>query len=130
MGTVTFVDETSYGVRGDAWMLHVAEERLTLRELVRRRVFQEVAEYNARRGGTFQGLVQPTDAEVTLNGHAQGAPRRIDPERQFELTVEAIGRNGFLIFVDDCQIEELDEEIDLALDTGVVFLRLLALAGG
>jgi len=128
--TVAIVDETSSGARADAWMLHVAEERLTLRELIRRRVFQEVAEYNARQGGTFQGLVRPTDTEAMLNGYARKAPRRIDPERQSELAVEAFGRNGFLIFVGDRQIEELEEEIDLALGTEVVFLRLVALVGG
>jgi hypothetical protein len=66
MREVTLVDETTIGSRADAWLLQVAEERLTLRELIRRRVFQEVAEYHARPGGAFQCLVRPTDAEATL----------------------------------------------------------------
>jgi hypothetical protein len=41
---VTFVDETTSGDRRDALGLPVAEERLALRELIRRRVFQETAE--------------------------------------------------------------------------------------
>lgn len=41
MGTVTFVDETTSGSRGDGWGLEIVEERLTVRELIRRRVFQE-----------------------------------------------------------------------------------------
>ncbi|MFD5230806.1 hypothetical protein ACFWJ5_20175 [Streptomyces qaidamensis] len=49
MGIVTFVDETTAGERRTAWGPETAEERLTVRELIRRRVFQEVAEYNARR---------------------------------------------------------------------------------
>jgi hypothetical protein len=58
---VTFVDETTAGERRTAWGLEIAEERLTVRELIRRRVFQEVAEDNAR------------------------TPRRIEPETQTAL---------------------------------------------
>lgn len=41
MGIVKFVDETASGSRSDGWALEAAEERLTVRELIRRRVFQE-----------------------------------------------------------------------------------------
>ncbi|MFJ3101296.1 hypothetical protein [Streptomyces sp. NPDC086835] len=44
MAMVTFVDETTSGDRRDALGLPVAEERLALRELIRRRVFQETPE--------------------------------------------------------------------------------------
>ncbi|MEU0402573.1 hypothetical protein ABZ318_20505 [Streptomyces sp. NPDC006197] len=43
MGTVTFVDETTTGGRTAGPRLPVAEERLTLRELIRRRVEHEEA---------------------------------------------------------------------------------------
>ncbi|MQY16388.1 hypothetical protein SRB5_65870 [Streptomyces sp. RB5] len=128
MTTVTFVDETTTGERRGAWALDIAEERLTLRELVRRRVFQEVAEYNARSAGAFRGLVQPTDTERTLNGERER--RRIDPGRQFELAVQAFGRNGFLVLVGERQVEELDEELELPLGTEVTFLKLVPLVGG
>lgn len=127
---VTFVDETTSGERRDAWALEIAEERLTLREVIRRRVFQEVTEYNARTTGEFRGLVQPTEAERTLNGYALRTPRRIDPERQFELAVKAFGRNGFLVLIGDRQVEELDAELDLRLGTEVTFLKLVPLVGG
>ncbi|MEU1572893.1 hypothetical protein ABZ519_17320 [Streptomyces collinus] len=54
---MTFVDETTAGERRTAWGLEIAEERLTVRELIRRRVFQEVAEYNART--VFRGSCSP-----------------------------------------------------------------------
>lgn len=44
MGMVTFVDETTSGERRDALGLEVAEERLALRELIRRRVLEEVVD--------------------------------------------------------------------------------------
>ncbi|MEV5978163.1 hypothetical protein [Streptomyces sp. NPDC052114] len=130
MGMVTFVDETTSGERGTAWRLEVAEERLALRELVRRRVFQEVAEYNARTPGVFRGLVRPTDAEQTLNGYALRTPRRMDPERQFERAVDAFGRNGFLVLVGERQVEDLDAQVELSPGTEVTFLKLVPLVGG
>ena len=96
---VTFVDETTSGSRGDGWGLEIAEERLTVAELIRRRVFQEVAEYNARTPEVFQGLVQPEDTERVLNGYALRTPRRIDPETQSELALKAFAGNGFLVLV-------------------------------
>ncbi|MEU4122934.1 hypothetical protein [Streptomyces virginiae] len=130
MGMVTFVDETTAGGRGDGWGLEIAEERLALRELIRRRVFQEVAEYHARRPEVFQGLVQPEGAERTLNGYALRTPRRIDPQQQTELALRAFERNGFLVLVGDRQITGLDEEVALPLGVEVTFLKLVALVGG
>lgn len=130
MGTVTFVDETTSGERRDSGGLEIAEERLTLREVIRRRIFQEVAEFHASERGVFRGLVQPTRTELMLNGDRSPAPRRIDPERQCELALTAFGRNGFLVLVGDRQIVELEEEVDLPMGTEVVFLKLVPLVGG
>lgn len=130
MGMVTFVDETTSGDRGAGWGPEIAEERLALRELIRRRVFQEVAEFNARTPEVFQGLVQPKDTERVLNGYALRTPRRIDPEVQTELALKAFAGNGFLVLVGDRQFTDLDEEIELKLGTEVTFLKLVALVGG
>ncbi|GHB17892.1 hypothetical protein GCM10010306_007600 [Streptomyces umbrinus] len=127
---MTFVDETTSGDRGAGWGLEIAEERLALRELIRRRVFQEVAEFNARTPEVFQGLVQPKDTERVLNGYALRTPRRIDPEVQTELALKAFAGNGFLVLVGDRQFTDLDEEIELTLGTEVTFLKLVALVGG
>ncbi|WP_037901220.1 MULTISPECIES: hypothetical protein [Streptomyces] len=130
MGIVMVVDETTSGSRSDGWGLEIAEERLAVREVIRRRVFQEVAEYNARTPAVFQGLVQPADTERVLNGYALRTPRRIDPETQTELALKAFMGNGFLVLVGDRQVTELDEEIDLVLGTEVTFLKLVPLVGG
>ncbi|WP_369273004.1 hypothetical protein AB5J55_26340 [Streptomyces sp. R11] len=130
MGIVTFVDETTSGGRSDGWGLEIAEERLTVRELIRRRVFQEVAEYNARTPEVFQGLVQPTDAERALNGRAVRTRRRTDPEAQTEQALKAFAGNGFLVLVGDRQVTDLDDEIELGRDTEITFLKLVPLVGG
>ncbi|MFF5487189.1 hypothetical protein ACFY7Y_34090 [Streptomyces virginiae] len=130
MGMVTFVDETTAGGRSEGWGLDMAEERLTLRELIRRRIFQEVAEYHAKRPEVFHGLVRPEGAEHALNGYALRTPRRIDPRKQTELALKAFERNGFLVLVGDRQILDLDEEMDLPFGVEVTFLKLVALVGG
>ncbi len=130
MATITFVDETTAGQRGDAWHLEIFEERLPLREVIRRRVFQEVAEHNARGAEVFRGLVQPTGTEQVLNGYRLREPRRVDPEQQFARAVEAFSRNGFVVLVDDRQVEELDTMLDLRMGTEITFLKLVPLVGG
>lgn len=49
MAVVTFVDETTSGARTGAGGLSVAEERLALRELIRRRVERETTPETAER---------------------------------------------------------------------------------
>jgi hypothetical protein len=130
MATVSFVDETTAGERGAAWHLEILEESLPLREVIRRRVFQEVAEHNAKGGEIFRGLVQPTGAERVLNGFKMLKPRRADAEEQAEKALEAFSRNGFVVLVDDRQVEDLDAVVDLRMDTQITFLKLVPLVGG
>jgi hypothetical protein len=130
MTAVRFVDETTAGERSAGWIMEIFEERLTLRELIRRRIYQEVAEHNAAPRKVFRGLVQPTAVEAALNGQRSDEPRRIDPERQVELATAAFARNGFVVLVGDRQVEELDDLVELRRDTEVTFLKLVALVGG
>lgn len=124
------VDETTSGREQDSWHLEIFEERLSLREVIRRRVFQEVAEHNARRSGPFQGLVQPSETERALNGPDRYAHRPVDPQGQYERAVEAFRRNGFVVLVDDRQVDDLDAQVDLRAGTEITFLRLVPLVGG
>jgi hypothetical protein len=105
-------------------------ERITVRELIRSRVYQEVKDYNTRRPEYFRSLVQPTDAEQTLNGYKLRQPRQIDWEKQFEQAITAFERNGFIILVDDKQVSDLEQEIEIKPDTTVTFLKLVPLVGG
>jgi hypothetical protein len=130
MATVSFIDETTAGERGTAWHLEIFEESLPLREVIRRRVFQEVAEHNAKGGEVFRGLVQPTGAERTLNGFKLRTPRRVDAEEQAEKALEAFSRNGFVVLVDDRQVEDLEAVVDLRMGTQITFLKLVPLVGG
>ena len=131
--TLTIRDETTFDVGNDndeGFALDVSAERITVRGLIRARVYREVRDHNLRQPELFRGLVQPTGAERTLNGFKVRRGRRIDPERQFEGAIESFYRNGFIVLVNDRQVGGLDEEIEVRPDTTVVFLKLVPLVGG
>ena len=129
---LTIRDETTFAFGGEegGFTLDVPTERITVRELIRTRVHHEVRDYNLRQPEYFRGLVQPTDAERTLNGFKVREGRRIDPEQQFERAIESFYRNGFLVLVNDRQVDELEEEIEIRPETTVTFLKLVPLVGG
>lgn len=128
--TVRVYDETTSGGCTGEFALEFLTEVVTVRELIRVRVYQEVTEYNAKQPARFFGLVQPGVTEDRLNGKRDHQPRRIDWEAQYQKAIEAFGRNGFLLLVDDQQLTDLDDEVVLRHDTRVTFLRLVPLVGG
>jgi hypothetical protein len=75
-------------------------------------------------------LVQPNDTERTLNGFKFHKPRLVNPETQYEKALEAFVGNGFIVLVDNRQVENLDDEIALHPETSVTFLKLVPLVGG
>ena len=137
--TVTVRDEENFGEWGErgerrpAVTLHLPEPTITARELIRARVFEEVRSYNEGLNEPFQGLVQPTSEERALNAPVVGMlrqRRRVDWHQQAQAALAAFERNGFLLLVDDRQVESLAEEIRLREETRVVFLKLMPLVGG
>jgi hypothetical protein len=130
MAEVTFRDETATGRVMEEFTLPDLPERITARELVRLRVREEVARYNAAPSTRFNGLVRPNDAEVELNGYRLHAPRRIDWERQADIAESAFRHNGFILLAGDHQIDDLDEQVDLTAAPVISFVRLVPLVGG
>jgi len=129
--TLTVRDETTSGDFSDAITLEFLTEHITVRELIRERVYQEVKDHNAQKNHTtFRGLVKPTDAEETPNGYRLKKPRMIDWQPQFENACKAFEANQVLVMVDDKQAESLDEPITITPQTGVTFLKLVPLVGG
>jgi len=131
MTTLVVRDETSSGERTHSIALEFLTERITVRELIRSRVFQEVKDYNTRLPEVFQGLVQPEAFERTLNGFRKMRDRKaIDWEKQFARAIEGFETNQIIILVDDRQAEGLEEEIVITPETTVSFVRLVPLVGG
>ena len=129
MITLTVRDETTSGDQLAALELQLSSETVSVRELIRARVHQEVREHNAKAGGgRFFGLVQPSDTERELNGYR--TMRRVDADKQTEVALRAFGRGQVLLLVDDRQVEELDSEVTLNPGSVVTFLKLVPLVGG
>jgi hypothetical protein len=75
-------------------------------------------------------LIQPKDTQRTLNGYKFHKPRLVDADTQYEKAIEAFKGNGFIVLVDDHQLQNLDDEITLHPETPVTFLKLIPLVGG
>jgi hypothetical protein len=127
---MTITDATPRGERLHSFTLDHLAERLTLREIIRARIWQEVNDYNQREPGVFHGLVQPTIIERVFNGPRRHTPRQIDWEAQFRRACEAFETNGFFVLINDRQAENLDEEFDTNVETEVQFVKLMPLVGG
>ena len=132
MALLTFQDETATGSILSRLELEISQEMLTVRELISRRVQQEVAAHNSGQAAVFQGLVQPTDSERLLNGSGYRLrhTKQIDAEQQVYQALHAFENNGFFLLVNDQQVESLDEEIWLGEGDTASFLKLTPLVGG
>jgi hypothetical protein len=133
---LTIRDESTDGKTTGETVVEFLTERVTVEELIRSRVYQEVQDYNREQPAKFHGLVRPVDAEAAPDGFQMKTRRPIDWKVQFEAAKEAFQRNQVLILVDDRQLDRLDETIDLRPSssgheaTRVTFLKLTPLVGG
>lgn len=128
--TITIFDESAPGKTQATFILELDVRKLTLRELIRQRVREEVARFNAARGEVFQGLIEPTESERVLNGYKLKKFRTLDWQRQFQTALDSFTANGFFVLVDGEQIEELDEPLELGKTAEVRFIKLMPLVGG
>ncbi len=102
MPMITIADEVTGAPSGPVWTMKVFEDEVRLDELIRRRVFLEIAESGV-------------DA---------------DPEERTRTTLDAFGRNAFVVLIDDRQVTALDEKVRLHAGSRVTFLKLVPLVGG
>jgi len=128
--TLTVRDETSSGQRTNSMTLDCLTERMSIRELIRARIYQEVQDFNTKQPEYFRGLVQPTEAERVANGYKLKGRKTINWEEQFAKALAAFERNRFFVLVGDRQAETLDEEFEVKVDTEVSFVKLVPLVGG
>ena len=120
MGTVTICDVTSTGDPTGTITLPDLPDGITLRQLIRTRVREEVARYNLHPYGIFQGLVP--DIEL---------PERqpIDWETRADAAIDLFLANGYIVLVNGSQVVGLETTIDLKRDPDVQFIRRMLLAG-
>ncbi len=128
--SITVVDETLNGERVHSFTLDSLTESMTVRELIRARIYQEVDDYNKTQPEDFRGLVDPRGAEKVLSGMRLKKRRKIDWEDQYEKACKAFETNGFFILIGDRQAETLEESFEVKVDTEVSFVKLVPLVGG
>jgi len=128
--TITIIDETISGERVNSFTLDSLTETVSVREIIRARIYQEVQDYHRDRPSLFRGLVQPSGTEKMMNGFKPKRFATISWEAQFEKACEAFQTNGFFILVGERQAESLDEEFEIKVDTEVSFVKLVPLVGG
>ena len=128
--TLTIHDENTSGQKTNTFTIDCLTERLTVRDLIKARIYQEVQDYNLKEPEYFRGLVEPTQAERVLNGYKLKARRKIDWEEQYQKALEAFDRNGFFVLVGNKQAENLDQEFEVKIQTSISFVKLVPLVGG
>ncbi|MEL7268393.1 MAG: hypothetical protein AAGL34_02320 [Bacteroidota bacterium] len=127
---LTLKDATFTGDILNKIQISVENERTTVKDLISARVEAEVKNYNEKLPEYFKGLVQPTEAEKTLNGFRLKKRKSIDVEKQILIVLDAFLKNGFFILIDDQQAESLEQEVLVGPDTEVHFVKLTQLVGG
>lgn len=121
-------------------LVELSHERITLRELIRLAVIEQVAELRADASRRRQLLDRQymTDADVAaaaiqgtvkMSSQAQAAGEP-DIQTEVDRALQAFGRRTFVVFNGGRQVEHLDDEVTVRLGEPVVFLRLTALVGG
>lgn len=128
--TLTIKDETAGGQTINELKVSFASELITVKEIIKARVTAEVDTYNNRMPEYFKGLVQPGDAERTLNGYKLKEKRKVDAEKQCLVAWDAFQKNGFFMLIDNIQSESLEQMIVINADTNISFIKLTPLVGG
>lgn len=128
--TITIKDETFSGKLLQEIQLHFKSATVSVSELIASRVRKEVENYNNKLPEYFNGLVEPTDAEKTLNGYKLKNRKHIDAEKQVYVALDAFQKNGFFVLIDNQQSESLEQQVTLSNNTAISFIKLTPLVGG
>jgi hypothetical protein len=123
-------DTTASGQVIDEATLSMRSNRVTIKDIIEARVLAEVERYNNTLPEYFKGLVQPTQAERTLNGYRMKNRTKVDAEKQVYIALDAFQKNGYFILVDQFQADSLDQEVEVTAHTQISFLKLTPLVGG
>lgn len=128
---ITIKDETFAGDILDTIELMVSSEILTVKEIITARVAAEIDAYNKKLPEYFKGLVQPTEAEKTLNGFKlKDKKKTIDVEKQVFVALDAFQKNGYFVLIDNNQAESLQQQVLVRENTSISFIKLTPLVGG
>jgi hypothetical protein len=133
--TIQCREETITGESLGGWAMELLTETVTVREVIRSRVYQEVQDHNLSLGGC-KPLVTLTPEEVELNHQATSRiahpprGRNVDWNQSLEVALRAFEMGRFLLLINDVQAENLDDQVTLFADSTITFIKLTPLVGG
>lgn len=130
MAFVLTISEKSPGQAGTReFPIEVKEERLTVRELIRNVVFQQVYEQN-NASREWNRVIDAAEQEKILNKKSDKNGPTVDWAPKYEQALSAFENNQVLLLIDEKQVENLDDFINLKPSTKVTFLKMVPLVGG
>jgi hypothetical protein len=128
---ITIQDQQIGGPITHEMVIDFLTEEITLRDLIKSRVYQEVKDANTTRNELPMPILKLTEIEQTLNPFKKNKnPKIIDFQEQYKKAIDAFEKSRYFVLVDDFQPTKLDDKIILKPDTKVNFIRLVYLAGG
>ena len=119
MPSVTIHDRTSTGDPTGTITLPDLPDGITLRQLIRTRVREEVARANLGPWRVLMGLVRPADPARTP----------IEWQVQADAAIDLFLAKGYIVLINGVQVTDLETRIDIKRDPDVWFIRLTPLAG-
>jgi hypothetical protein len=128
--TLSVRDENFSGKILQEVLIGFDSETVTVKEIIEARVRQEVASYNNKLPAYFNGLIEPGDAEKTINGFKLRTRKPIDAEKQVYVALDAFQKNGFFVLADSQQCTSLEQQVQLSSNTTISFVKLTPLVGG
>ena len=129
---ITIKDGEVTGSTIQEFVIQLPLEEITVRELIRSRIYQNVKDFNQCRSVVAENP-QPferSEKERTLNGKKSGERHTVEWQQNFDLACKAFERNQFLLFVDGKQLDSLEQTISVTTKSEIKFLSLTLLAGG
>src|SRR5688572_32062564 len=114
--TLSIKDENFSGKVLQEVLINFNSQTVTIKDIIEARVGQEVANYNKKLPEYYNGLIEPTDAEKTINGYKLRSKKPIDAEKQVYVALDAFQKNGFFVLIGNQQYTLLDQPIQLERD--------------
>ena len=101
---------------------------MTVRELIRHKVDQEVSEYAAHQRPGLSGEYLSAEVLIRADGPEALAPGPVDEESARALRAYIAGE--YMIVISDQRVLDPEKVITLRPDTRVEFIKILPLVGG
>jgi len=136
--SIQIIDEFFGKSKTPVFEISFPSETVTVRDLITRRVEDEVAQINAQKFVQKKSLqermflagITNRAPETLLNADKPKRHRMIDPVEAVKTALKAFSTGRYFLLINDQQIEDLDKTIKITPKTEAVFLRLTPLVGG